>query len=172
MATRTFDPESESEHEDADGNSAHDSAESGQDDEALDDQDCGAKKVRRTELPPKDFTVVEVYDRQEMSDDDIMAHIRRHLYQFNKDTGILQVPGAHRDRNDMYGDWIFRRKWISCKGLVTNIIVDCPLRKRCGCSSQCKIVQFPTQTSFTSPTYTPPRIMCQTKINPSFSRSS
>ena len=82
-----------------------------------------------------------------MSDADIQAHIRRHLFDFNKDAGIMHVPGAHRDRVAEYGDWVFRRRWITHKGLVTSVIVNCPLVKRCGCTCQCKIVEMPSTTT-------------------------
>ena len=67
----------------------------------------------------------------EMSDSYILAHIRLHLFRFNKDAGIIHVPGAHLDRNDKYGDWVYHRSWTTKKGVVSNTILDCPYRKLC-----------------------------------------
>ena len=63
----------------------------------------GGKK-KRAKLALKDIVEVERWDRMEMSDSYILAHIRLHLFRFNKDAGIIHVPGAHLDRNDKYGD--------------------------------------------------------------------
>ena len=60
----------------------------------------------------------------EMSDYDILAHIRRHLFHFNKDAGIIHVPGDHRDRNDKYVTWI-----TTTNTAIESIVVPGP-RKR------------------------------------------
>ena len=138
-----IDQDEEAEHEDE----AHDSAESGKEDEESEEEDAGSGKRKRAKLAPVEFQEVESWNRNDMSDADIHAHIRRHLFDFNKEAGILHVPGSHKDRVNQFGDWIFRRRWMSNQGLVTNVIVNCPLIKRCNCSCQCKIVEKPTITT-------------------------
>ena len=136
-----IDQDEEAEHEDE----AHDSAESGKDAEESEEEDVGKKK--RAKLAPIEFQEVESWNRNDMSDADIHAHIRGHLFEMNKDAGILHMPGSHKDRVNQFGDWIFRRRWMSNQGLVTNVIVNCPLIKRCNCPCQCKIVEKPTITT-------------------------
>ena len=34
----------------------------------------------------------------------------------NRAAGIMHLPGAHKDRNNEYGDFHFRRNWITEKG--------------------------------------------------------
>ena len=146
MSRSEFDPATDSETDDEEEEAAQHSAESGDDDEIQNEEEMTGGKKKRAKLAPKDFVEVERWDRMEMSDSDILAHIRRHLFQFNKDAGIIHVPDAHRDRNDKYGDWVYRHPWTTKKGVVSNTILDCPYRMRCGCLCQSKIVEMPTKT--------------------------
>ena len=76
MSRKEFDPatdlEADSEEEEVD----HHSAEFGDDDEHENEEEMTGGKKKRTKLALKDFVEVERWDRMEVSDTDIMAHIR------------------------------------------------------------------------------------------------
>ena len=55
---------------------AHHSAEFGDDDELENAEEMTGGKKKRAKLAPKDFVEVERWDRMEMSDTDVLAHIR------------------------------------------------------------------------------------------------
>jgi hypothetical protein len=137
---------SASEDEELDEDSAQESVEGGQHPDVSDDaEEEEPSKQKRKRAAPIVYEMVDEWEREGISDADIQAHIRGHLYNLNKEAGLLHVPGAHRDRVSIYGDWVFRYRWVANKGLATNILLDCPLRKRCGCTSQCKITELPTK---------------------------
>jgi hypothetical protein len=148
MPKRTFDPSTDSDSDQEAIDAAQESDDDSEDGESVDNDNedqpnAGkAKRARST----KNFSKVDNWNRNDMSDNDILAHIRKHLFDFNQDAGLLHVPGAHKDRNDKYGDWVVRRTWPTNKGLVENILLDCPLRKRCGCKAECKLMWLPTKT--------------------------
>ena len=58
----------------------------------------------------------------------------------------MHLPGAHKDRNNEYGDFQFRRNWITEKGQVENFLCACPLRERCNCKCEAKIAVHPAMT--------------------------
>ena len=172
MSRREFDPATDSEADGEEEEVVHHSTESGDDDEIQNEETTTGGKKKRVKLAPKDFVEMERWDWMEMSDSDILAHIRRHLFQFNQDAGIIHVPGPHRDSNDKYGDWVHRLSWTTKKGVVSNTILDCPYRKRCGCLCQSKIVEMPQRQYCLSQTCTLPKSMAIPRIKPSFSSSN
>ena len=94
----------------------------------------------------REFTEFDRWDRSDCTDEDILVFIRRHLDQCNMDAGIQHVPGKHKDRKNVYGDFQLRRKWSTNRNMVNNTILSCPLRDRCNCQCQAKIVETPVQT--------------------------
>jgi hypothetical protein len=56
---------------------------------------------------------------------------RAELDALNQSAGIMHLPGAHKDRNNKYGDFQFRCNWITEKGQVESFLCACPLRERC-----------------------------------------
>ena len=104
------------------------------------------KKRKKSANIAREFEEYDRWDRTDTSDEDILAHIRRHLNELNQSAGIQALPGSHKDRTNLYGNFQFRRKWESNGGKVLNTILSCPLRNRCGCQCQAKIVEQPTTT--------------------------
>ena len=95
----------------------------------------------------REFIEVDRWDRTDHSDPEILVFIRKHLDDLNRLAGILQaVPGAHKNLTNIYGDFQFRRKWQSRNGHIMSFLVSCPLRDRCNCRCQAKIVEYAQQT--------------------------
>ena len=89
---------------------------------------------------------VERWKRCDHSDEDIEVFVRKHLDDLNRSAGILYaIPGAHKNRNNKYCDFQFRRKWQTNKGAVMNYSVSCPLKDRCCCSCKPKISHEPEE---------------------------
>ena len=76
-----------------------------------------------------------------------MVFIRAALAKLNKKAGITSHPPRHQDckKGDIYGDWMYRTSWTTCKGAVSNTSLLCPLVERCGCPCEAKIVESPSQ---------------------------
>jgi hypothetical protein len=55
----------------------------------------------------------------------------------------MHLPGAHKDRDNEYCDFQFRRNWMTEKGQVENFLCACPLRERCNCKCEAKIAIHP-----------------------------
>jgi hypothetical protein len=103
-------------------------------------------KKKRAAAETREWTEHNRWDHSDSSHDDIIVFIRRDLNELNRNSGIQDLPRAHRDRNDQYGNFQLRRTWRSNNNRVSNIILNCPLSRRCGCQCQAKIVETPTQT--------------------------
>ena len=75
MSRREFDPTTDSEADGEEEEVAHDSAESGDDDELENEVEMTDRKKKRAKLALKDFVEVERWDWMEMGDTNILAHI-------------------------------------------------------------------------------------------------
>lgn len=104
-----------------------------------DDEDQSRKK--RAPNADRDFQLVAEWSREEMDDETILVHIRKHLDDLNSSAGIQVLPCSHKDRKNVFGTFQFRRKWVTGKGRVLNTIVNFPLQIRCKCRCQAKIVE-------------------------------
>ena len=104
-------------------------------DHAVDLEEQPMKKKKRIN-EPRDWIEVERWNRSDHSDQDIKVFIRAELDALNRAAGIMHLPGAHKDRNNEYGDFQFRRNWITEKGQVENFLCACPLRERCNCKCE------------------------------------
>ena len=63
---------------------------------------------------PREWREVERWNLCDHSEEDIDAFIRRQLDDLNRSAGILYaVPGAHKNRNNKYGDFQFKHKWAT-----------------------------------------------------------
>ena len=98
-------------------------------------------KKKKKENKPRDWKEVKRWQRDNHTDEDIDVFIRKHLDDLNRSAGILSVPGAHKNRVNKYGDFQFRHKWQSSKGKVMNDSASCPLKDRCGCECEAKIMR-------------------------------
>jgi hypothetical protein len=100
-------------------------------------------RVRKKRAPAKQREWIEYgrWDRDECSPEDIDKKICGILTELNRDAGIGTIRGSHKDRKSMYGDFQFRREWFSHKGLVHTMVGGCPMRARCGCQCEAKIVK-------------------------------
>jgi len=98
-------------------------------------------KKKKKENKPRDWKEVERWQRDNHTDEDIDVFIRKHLDDLNRSAGILSVPGAHKNRVNKYGDFQFRHKWQSSQGKVMNDSASCPLKDRCGCECEAKIMR-------------------------------
>ena len=92
------------------------------------------------------FTEFDRWDRSDCTDDGILVFIRRHLDQRNMNAGIRHVPGQHKDPTNVYCDFQLRRKRSTNKNLVNIAILSCPLRDRCSCQCQAKLVETLVQS--------------------------
>jgi hypothetical protein len=108
----------ENESEPEAGPHQHEQDSDGEQDED-DAEEC--KKPKKQENVPREWMEVERWSRSDHSDTDIEAFIRCHLDASNRGAGIVHpIPGAHKLRNNIYGDFQFRRKWATNKGQVMN----------------------------------------------------
>ena len=109
-----------------------------------DEEDCEqpSKKKKKVNVP-RQWNEVNRWNREDHALQDIKAFIRAELDDLNRSAGILHVPGAHKDRNNEYGDFQFRRQWIT-RDRVEHFLYACPLRQRCKCQCEAKISHFPT----------------------------
>ena len=64
----------------------------------------------------------------------------------NKRAGLKTFPGAHKDRNPKYGLMQHARTWYTKKGIVTNIVIQCPVVDRCSCLCEVKLAINADQT--------------------------
>ena len=102
------------------------------------------------------------------ADAEILIFIRRELDKLNSSSGLLHIPGFHKDSKNDYGDFQFRRSWISGNGLVRNTVANCPLWTRCGVNVMPKLLKRPCAQFCSSPIRTPLRIMTPRKTRPNF----
>ena len=109
------------------------------------DQDEEVQPVKKKkENIPREWMEVERWKLCDHSEEDIEVFVRKHLDDLNRSAGILYaIPGAHKNRNNKYGDFQFKRKWQTNKGAVMNYLVSCPLR--CGCLCEAKISHKPEE---------------------------
>ena len=56
------------------------------------------------------------------------------------------LPCKHKDRKNIYSDFQLRANMDVKQNLVTNTIISCPLRDRCNCQFQAKIIETSVQT--------------------------
>jgi hypothetical protein len=111
----------------------------------VEDDSESHKKKKRANLS-RVFEEIDRWDRGDHSEEEILVFIRKHLDDLNRSAGIVSIPGSHKDRKSMYGDFQFRRKWATNNDKILNTIVSCPLRDRCKCQCQAKITDTPEQT--------------------------
>jgi hypothetical protein len=104
------------------------------------------KKEKKRINEPLDWIEVQRWNQSDHSDKDIKVFIRAELDALNRSAGIMDLPGAHKDQNNEYFDFQFRRNWITEKGQVENFLCACPLRERCNCKCEAKIAIHPTMT--------------------------
>ena len=97
-------------------------------------------KKKKGQNLPRDWKEVNRWQRADYSDEDIDVFIRKELDDLNRSAGILAYPGAHKNRNNKYGDFQYRRQWQSNNGRVLNNLAVCPLKDRCCCPCEAKIV--------------------------------
>jgi hypothetical protein len=109
-----------------------------------DEEDCEqpSKKKKKVNVP-RQWNEVNLWNREDHALQDIKAFIRAELDDLNRSAGILHVPGAHKDRNNEYGNFQFRRQWIT-RDKVEHFLYACPLLQRCKCQCEAKISHFPT----------------------------
>jgi hypothetical protein len=81
------------------------------------------------------------WDREDWSQEDIDKKICDILTDLNRDAGLGIIRGSHKDRKSMYGAFQFRREWYSHKGLIHTMVGGCPMRARCGCQCEAKVVK-------------------------------
>ena len=148
MSGRTFEmTESEGDGSASDGD---DNEQDLPNDDGLDENETDpvpAQPVKKERaVLTRDFTQFDRWDRSDCTDEDILVFICSHLDQCNMDAGIQHFPGKHKDRKNVYGDFQLRRKWSTNRNLVNNTILSCPLRDRCNCQCQAKIVETLVQT--------------------------
>ena len=105
-----------------------------------------AKRMKRPNRP-REWKEYNRWSRAQHTDTEIMAFIRAALAELNKKAGITSLPPRHQDRKkgDIYGDWMYRTAWTTCKGAVNNTSLQCPLVERCGCPCEAKIEESPGQ---------------------------
>jgi len=73
---------------------------------------------------------------------DVHAAIRVELGEINTQAGLSKVKTLqHQDRNNIYGDWIFARHWISGSGSISNKVFMCPSVRLAACRCQAKVVE-------------------------------
>ena len=112
-----------------------------------DEQDATAGKKKKINMP-RMWMEVERWKRSDHSDEDIDVFVRKHLDDLNRSAGILySIPGAHKNRNNQYGDFQFRRKWQTHKGQLFHVAVSCPFRDRCNCECEAKITHAPAEVT-------------------------
>jgi len=160
--TRQFDchttSESEEEHPDLVDSSEDEKADSedekeqeevskATDEEALSMQDddlesVDSSKKRKKPNMTRDFVLRKSWNLELLDAADVHAAIWIELGELNATTGLGTCkPVQHLDRNNIYGDWQFRRHWVSSKGNVSNKIFSCPMVHRADCKCQAKVVE-------------------------------
>ena len=74
--------------------------------DSLDDEEEEVQPVKKKEENiPREWMEVERWKRCDHSDEDIEVFVRKHLDDLNRSAGNLYaVPGAHKNRNNKYGD--------------------------------------------------------------------
>ena len=86
----------------------------------------------------------KTWSKDEHETDDVHAAVRVELGAINAQAGMSKLKTLqHQDRNNMYGDWIFARHWMSTGGAVSNKVFLCPLARLAACTCQAKIVKTP-----------------------------
>ena len=134
MAARSFNPDTEDEQQTKD--------EEGQESVDRDEVDSPSEQEAEEHQPPpkkkraapeqREWTAVNRWHHSDSTPEEIMGYIRSDLNELNRNAGIQDLPGSHKDRKDVYGNFQFRRTWSTSNDLVTNTIVNCPLLLRCG----------------------------------------
>jgi hypothetical protein len=107
----------------------------------------GECRVRKKRAPAKQREWIEYgrWDRDSFTQEDIDTKIGNIMNELNRDAGLTTIRGSHKDRKSLYGDFQFRREWFSHKGLIHNMVGSCPMRDRCGCQCEAKIVKDATR---------------------------
>ena len=105
--------------------------ESEQEEDEEEEQEQPPPKKKRAAAEIREWTEVNRWDHSDSTPEDIIVFIRTHLNDLNRSSGIQELPSAHRDRKDLYGSFQFRRSWRSNNHRVNNIILNCPLSRRC-----------------------------------------
>ena len=103
-------------------------------------------KKKRAVRRLREFKEVDRWDHSDSNEEDIVVFIRRHLDECNQNARIQHLTGKHKDRKNIYGVFQLRRTWTTNKNFVTNTILSCPLRDRCNCQCQAKIIEIPVLT--------------------------
>jgi hypothetical protein len=81
---------------------------------AADEEGCyqPSKKKKKVNVP-RQWNEVNRWNREDHALQDIKAFIRAELDDLDWSSCILHVSGAHKDGNNEYGYFQFRRQWIT-----------------------------------------------------------
>ena len=117
---------------------------------ATEDEDLEFTSGKKRKMPnvKREFIIQKTWSKDEHETDDVHAAIRVELGAINAQAGMSKLKTLqHQDRNNMYGDWIFARHWMSTGGAVSNKVFLCPLARLAACTCQAKIVETPRDIS-------------------------
>jgi len=107
----------------------------GDDDEELD-------KKRKRVVIPRVFSLYKSWDLSQHEAVDVHAAIRVELAEINAAAGLMNIKTVqHQDRNNIYGDWIYKTHWVTGRGSVSNKVFLCPLARLGKCQCQAKITE-------------------------------
>ena len=102
MSTRTFNPESD----DEDGsqpearNEGESSNQSGTESEEEEDAQPPPAKKKRAASEQRVWTEMNRWHRIDSTDAEILIFIRRELDKLNSSSGLLHIPGSHKNRKN------------------------------------------------------------------------
>ena len=170
MSARSLNPDSD----DEDGvqpearNVGESSSQSGTESEEEEDVQPPPAKKKRAASEQRVWTEINRWHRIDSTDAEILIFIRRELDELSSSSGLLHIPGSHKELKNDYGDFQFRRSWISNNGLVRNTAANCPLWTRCGCKCQAKLLKHLCTQFCSSPVRTLLRNMSLRKARPNF----
>jgi hypothetical protein len=157
---RNFDVQSSSEgEEDHDHESeledpGTESDEEEEEEEEEDEEEVGVKPVEAAPPPPPsdtsqskkrakiehDFILYKSWDLGQHEAADVHTTIKVELAKINTQAGINNLKTSqHHDRNNIYGDWIYSRHWLTSGGAISNKVFRCPLARLTKCKCLAKI---------------------------------
>jgi hypothetical protein len=110
----------------------------------VDEEDCEqpSKKKKKVNVP-RQWNEVNCWNSEDHALQDIKAFISAELDDLNLSSCTLLVPGALKDHNNEYGDFQFRRQWIT-RDPVEHFLYTCPLLQRCKCQCEAIFLHYPT----------------------------
>ena len=101
---QTSGDEEEQEEEDCDENDTHSEQE--------EQQQQPPPKKKRAAPEERTWTEVNRWHHSDSPREDIMGYIRSDLNELNRNAGIQDLPGSHKDRKEMYGNFQGRQQGI------------------------------------------------------------